>query len=69
MLPVWGGADLFESYVGSIIAAIALAVALGYGRNGIVLPMLIAAAGIIASIIGGAFFVRTGGNWGMLLVP
>ena len=53
------GADLFESYVGSIIAAIALAVALGYGRNGIVLPMLIAAAGIIASIIG-AFFVRTG---------
>ncbi|MDD2433530.1 MAG: sodium-translocating pyrophosphatase [Clostridia bacterium] len=53
------GADLFESYVGSIIAAIALAVALHLGRNGIILPMLIAAAGIIASIIG-AFFVRTG---------
>ena len=53
------GADLFESYVGSIIAAIALAVALGLGRNGIILPMLIAAAGIIASIIG-TFFVRTG---------
>ena len=51
------GADLFESYVGSIIAAIALAVALGYGRNGIVLPMLIAAAGIIASIIGAFSYV------------
>ncbi|MDD2212295.1 MAG: sodium-translocating pyrophosphatase, partial [Clostridia bacterium] len=53
------GADLFESYVGSIIAGVALAVALGLGRNGIILPMLIAAAGIIASIIG-TFFVRTG---------
>ncbi|MDD2400924.1 MAG: sodium-translocating pyrophosphatase [Clostridia bacterium] len=53
------GADLFESYVGSIIAAIALAVALGLGRNGIVLPILIAAAGILASIIG-TFFVKTG---------
>lgn len=53
------GADLFESYVGSIIAAIALAVPLGLGRNGIILPMLIAAAGIVASIIG-TFFVRTG---------
>ncbi|MDD4145983.1 MAG: sodium-translocating pyrophosphatase [Clostridia bacterium] len=53
------GADLFESYVGSIIAGVALAVALGLGRNGIILPMLIAAAGILASIIG-TFFVRTG---------
>ncbi len=53
------GADLFESYVGSIIAGMALAVALGLGRNGIILPILIAAAGIIASIIG-TFFVRTG---------
>ena len=53
------GADLFESYVGSIIAAIALAVALGLGTNGIILPFLIAAAGVVASIIG-SFFVRTG---------
>lgn len=53
------GADLFESYVGSIIAAIALAVAMGLGTNGIILPILIAAAGIVASIIG-TFFVRTG---------
>jgi len=53
------GADLFESYVGSIIAGMALAVALGLGRNGIILPLLIAGAGIIASIIG-TFFVKTG---------
>lgn len=53
------GADLFESYVGSIIAAIALAVGMGLGREGIILPILIAAAGIVASIIG-TFFVRTG---------
>jgi len=55
------GADLFESYVGSIISGIALAVALGLGRNGIILPILIAAVGIVASILG-TFFVRTGEN-------
>jgi K(+)-stimulated pyrophosphate-energized sodium pump len=52
------GADLFESYVGSIIAAIALGAALGI-ENGTLLPLYIAGAGIIASIIG-TFFVRTG---------
>ena len=52
------GADLFESYVGSIIAGMALAVALGLGRNAVILPLLIAGAGIIASIIG-TFFVKT----------
>jgi K(+)-stimulated pyrophosphate-energized sodium pump len=52
------GADLFESYVGSIISGIALAVALNLGKNAILLPMLLAAAGIAASIIG-TFFVRT----------
>jgi K(+)-stimulated pyrophosphate-energized sodium pump len=50
------GADLFESYVGSIIAAIALGF-LAYDTAGILLPLSIAAAGIIASIIG-TFFVR-----------
>jgi K(+)-stimulated pyrophosphate-energized sodium pump len=59
------GSDLFESYVGSIIAALALGAALGIGSNGegVLAPILIAAAGIIASIIG-MFFVRTpeGGN-------
>ncbi|MDK2824167.1 MAG: K(+)-stimulated pyrophosphate-energized sodium pump [Clostridia bacterium] len=53
------GADLFESYVGSIIAGMALAVALNLGQGGILLPIMIAAAGIVASIIG-TFFVKTG---------
>jgi K(+)-stimulated pyrophosphate-energized sodium pump len=60
------GADLFESYVGSIIAAITLGAvmvaatpALGFGP--VVLPMIIAAGGVLASIIG-TFFVRTDDN-------
>ncbi|MCH8869697.1 MAG: sodium-translocating pyrophosphatase [Chloroflexi bacterium] len=64
------GADLFESYVGSIIATIALA-AVGAGVLGMtdptgkfdsalfLLPILIAAIGIFASILG-TFLVRTG---------
>ena len=62
------GADLFESYVGAIIGAMVLA--LGFtavGTNGllgpVILPLAIAAAGIIASILG-TFVVKTeeGGN-------
>jgi len=49
------GADLYESYVGSIVATGALGVAAGLGVKGIMLPMVIAAFGIIASIIGTAF--------------
>jgi K(+)-stimulated pyrophosphate-energized sodium pump len=58
------GSDLFESYVGSIIAAMVLGAALTpaggiTGKSeGMLAPLMIAAAGIIASIIG-AFFVRT----------
>ena len=59
------GADLYESYVGSIIAAMVLGVAVAATQfpnanimNVIILPLLIAAVGIIASIIG-SFFVRT----------
>ena len=52
------GADLYESYVGSIISCGALAVAAGHNFNGVILPMLIAAVGIIASIIS-TFFVST----------
>ena len=52
------GADLYESYVGSIISCGALASAAGLGFNGVLVPMLIAAIGIIASIIG-TFFVST----------
>jgi K(+)-stimulated pyrophosphate-energized sodium pump len=54
------GADLFESYVGSIIAAMTLGIVL-LGFPGVLLPMIIAAGGIIASIVG-TFFVRTGEN-------
>ncbi len=50
------GADLFESYVGSIIAAITLGLVF-HGTEGVILPFLIAATGIIAVIIG-YFFVR-----------
>ena len=52
------GADLYESYVGSVISAGALAAAAGLGFGGIIIPMLIAAIGIIASIVG-TFFVST----------
>lgn len=52
------GADLYESYVGSIISCGALAVAAGYSLSGVILPMLIAAVGIVASIIS-TFFVST----------
>ena len=53
------GADLYESYVGSIVATGALGVAAGLGVNGVTVPMTMAAIGIIASIAGIAF-VRTG---------
>lgn len=46
------GADLYESYTGSILATMALAVAAGLGLKGISLPLAIAALGIFASILG-----------------
>lgn len=52
------GADLFESYVGSIVAAMALAAAAGLGLKGIITPLLLATGGVIASLLG-YFFVRT----------
>lgn len=57
------GADLYESYVGSIVSCGALAVGAFSGSSelqltALMLPMLIAAIGIIASIIG-TFFVST----------
>lgn len=52
------GADLYESYVGSIISTAALAVAGGFGFQGVTIPMVMAAIGILASVIG-TFFVRT----------
>lgn len=53
------GGDLYESYVGSIVATSALAVAAGLGVNGVTIPMTMAAIGVLASIIG-TFFVRSG---------
>lgn len=50
------GADLFESYVGSIIATMTVGI-LVFGLPGVVLPLMVASVGIIASIIG-YFFVR-----------
>ena len=55
------GADLYESYVGSILSTSALAVAAGLGSRGMAVPMLLAALGVIASIIG-TFFVKTNEN-------
>ncbi len=52
------GADLYESYVGSIISTAALAVAGGFGFKGVTVPMVMAAIGILASVVG-TFFVRT----------
>lgn len=52
------GADLYESYVGSIVATAALGVSAGLGVPGVIVPMVIAAAGILASMVGMAF-VRT----------
>ena len=50
------GADLFESYVNSIIAAMVIG-ALFAGMAGVMYPLLLAAVGIIASILG-TFFVK-----------
>ncbi len=67
------GADLFESYVGSIIATIALALAavgaaklslpntVGFNDPVVVLPIIVASIGIFAAILG-TFLVRTGEN-------
>jgi K(+)-stimulated pyrophosphate-energized sodium pump len=55
------GADLYESYVGSILATFALGASAGYGWGGMVLPMLLAVCGIVCSIIG-TFFVKTDEN-------
>ncbi|MCL2136309.1 MAG: sodium-translocating pyrophosphatase [Coriobacteriia bacterium] len=52
------GADLYESYVGALLATFAIGVAAGYGWEGIVLPITIAVFGILASVFG-SFLVRT----------
>jgi K(+)-stimulated pyrophosphate-energized sodium pump len=63
------GADLFESYVDSIIATMALGAVVGgvaintYGENAVILPLLVAGMGILASIISTLFiFLGKGEN-------
>ncbi|MBA4715167.1 MAG: sodium-translocating pyrophosphatase [Chloroflexi bacterium] len=66
------GADLFESYAGSLIATISLAIFIGVPQLGIapadnklvMLPLIISGIGIIASLIG-TFLVRTKPNASM----
>ena len=55
------GADLYESYVGSILATFALGAVGGYGWEGMLLPVALAVCGIICSIIG-SFLVKTEEN-------
>ena len=59
------GADLYESYVGSILATFSLGAtaygAAGQGWNAIFLPLALAICGILCSIVG-TFFIRTGEN-------
>ncbi|MBR2340646.1 MAG: sodium-translocating pyrophosphatase [Clostridia bacterium] len=52
------GADLYESYVGSIISSCALGVAAFGTFSAMALPLILASLGILASIVG-SFFVRT----------
>ena len=62
------GADLFESYVSSIIAAMALAAAASWKADAAVLPLMLAGAGIVAAILG-TFMVRSSeqADFGQLL--
>ena len=60
------GADLFESYVGALVSALTLGVAgisftQAFTGAGAVFPLVLAAVGILASIIG-CFFVRGDDN-------
>ncbi|WP_459130001.1 sodium-translocating pyrophosphatase [Guggenheimella bovis] len=52
------GADLFESYVGAILASLTLG-ALMFKENGLLFSFLLSSIGVIASVIG-IFFVRGG---------
>lgn len=54
------GADLFESYVGSLVSALTLG-AVAAAASGVLYPLVIAACGLLASIIA-TFFVRGNGK-------
>ena len=55
------GADLYESYVGSILATFSLGAVGGYGFAGMLLPLLLAVCGVVCSILG-SFLIRTKEN-------
>ena len=46
------GADLYESYVDSIVATMSLAAVAGLGLRGVIVPMMMASCGILVSILG-----------------
>ena len=50
------GADLFESYVGAIVSAVTLGI-MEFQAEGAIFPLILAAIGILASVIG-CLFVR-----------
>ncbi|MDY5100010.1 MAG: sodium-translocating pyrophosphatase, partial [Oscillospiraceae bacterium] len=52
------GADLYESYVGSILATFALSAVGGYGFEGMLLPVALSVVGILCSLLG-SFLVKT----------
>ena len=52
------GADLYEAYVGSILATFALSAAANYGWSGMLLPVALAVCGIVCSLIG-SFLIKT----------
>ena len=73
------GADLFESYVDSMIAAMVLGVAVMpiFGSKAVILPMMIAAIGIISAILGNFIVfnlkgkphtILNGGIWSAALI-
>ncbi|MEG0578423.1 MAG: sodium-translocating pyrophosphatase, partial [Niameybacter sp.] len=53
------GADLYESYVGAVLSSCVLAVSAGLSVSGVMIPLVVASTGVIASIIGSCF-VKTG---------
>ena len=55
------GADLYESYVGSILASFSLGAAAGYGFRGMLLPLLLGLCGIVCSVVG-SLLIRTKEN-------
>ena len=55
------GADLYESYVGSILATFALGGVAGFGFEGMLLPLALSVVGILCSVVG-TFFVKTKEN-------